>query len=472
MASRSHLVTNWRSMRSTLVTAAVAIVLSALVGIAMVKLGSVQRELKAVLIMAAGVAMVVAALRPDVGLVMLLLLMPFEFHFSGTGTDEVVLVAMALVLAWRIRGSLIPAWVSIGGLALVFGSFIASIGAQDQTTALWGGVRWLAGLIVLFAAIDIFRDRPDASRRMVDIFTGTAVVVVVFAFTQKAGIYLVVGAPYIGGHPSSFFSYYTNYAGYAAMAATLATGEILIAVSTRHSLRASIYGAALIFIIVGLLISASRGGLLALGGGWLLLLVLNARRGSILVQAVVILAIFISATYLATPRSTVSTLEQRLATPLGSQVEDKQRFAVQRAGEHALGQYPAGLGYGNAHFYLQNHVHSLYVTQAFTHTQETFIQLGLDAGWLGLVGFVLLMVWPIVLVLKHGSGGSSALRASAFAATLGGFMAQGLYDYLFYEVAFVAFVLVMIWGTIHSLAVDDEAMEPEGRRRPVAIAAP
>ena len=240
-------------MRSTALTAVVAVALSLVTGLAMVKLGSVQRELKALLIMAAGVAMVVAALRPEVGLVMLLVLMPFEFHFSGTGTDEVVLVAMALVLAWRIRGSLIPTWVAVGGLALVLGSFVAAVGAQNQTTALWGGVRWLAGLIVLFAAIDIFRDRPDASRRMVDIFTGSAVVVAVFAFAQKAGIYLLVGAPFIGDHPSSFFSYYTNYAGYAAMAATLATGEVLIAVGAGRTVRATLYSGALIFILVGLL---------------------------------------------------------------------------------------------------------------------------------------------------------------------------------------------------------------------------
>lgn len=455
MASPARLAIHWRSRRSTLLVAVAAIVLSTVLGLAMVKLGSVQRELKALLIIAAGVAMVVAALRADLGLTMLLVLVPFEFHFSGTGTGEVLLVSMALVLAWRVRLSLVPAWASVGGFALVLGSFIAAIGAQDQTTALWGGVRWFAGIIVMFAAIEVFRDRQDASRRMVDIFTGSAVVVVVFAFTQKAGIHLIVGAPFIADHPSSFFSYYTNYAGYAAMAATLATGELLIALSERRPMRTAVYGGALVFLLSGLAIAGSRGGLLALGAGWLLLLILNVRRGSVLIQAAAILVVFLAAAYIATPRSAVTTLEQRLATPLGSQVEDKQRFAVQKAGEHALGQYPGGIGYGNAHFYLQSHVHSLYVNQAFTHAQETFVQIGLDAGWLGLGGFLMLFLWPIGLVLKRGESDSSVIRASAFAAALGGFMAQGLYDYLFYEVAFIVFLLAMVWGTIHSLAVAD-----------------
>ena len=92
------------------------------------------------------------------------------------------------------------------------------------------------------------------------------------------------------------------------MAAVLATGEVLIAFREHRTIRASTYGAALTFILSGLVISTSRGGLLALGGGWLLLLVLNLRRGSILVQAVVILAIFVGGAYLATPRSAVTTL--------------------------------------------------------------------------------------------------------------------------------------------------------------------
>jgi O-antigen ligase len=459
MASRTRWATGSSSTRYTVVTVLVAVILSALLGIFMVKLGTVQRELKAVLIMAAGIAMLVAVLRPDIGLVMLLVLAPFEFHFSGTGTDEALIVALALVLVWRIRGSLIPAWVAVGGFALVLGSFAAAPGARDQTLALWGGFRWLAGLIILFVALDIFRNRSDASRRMVDIFTASAVVVVFFAYVQRAGIHTLVGAPFIADKPQSFFSYYTNYAGYVAMAAILATGEVLITFRERDWSRATKYGLALMFILSGLVISSSRGGLLALGAGWLLLLVLNVRRGSIVLQAAIILAIFVGGAYIVTPHAAITSLNQRLSTPLGSKVEDKQRFAVQKAGEQGLREFPLGLGYGNAPFYLRNHVHSVYVKQAFSHAQETFVQIGLDAGWLGLGGFVLLFLWPMGLVLKHGGGGSSAVRASAFAAALGGFLAQGLYDYLFYEISFIVFVLAMVWGTIHALSVDEESSE-------------
>jgi O-antigen ligase len=466
MATRPRLADGWRwsrsklpsrrpsPFRSTLLTALVAVTLSALVGVAMVRLGTAQRELKALLIMVAAVAMVVAALRPQVGLTILLILMPFEFHFSGTGTNEVVVVAMALVLVWRINASAIPGWIAVGGGALVLGSFIAAIGAHDHTGALWGAVRWLAAIILLFAAISVFRGNRDASRRMVDIFTGSALVVVLFAFAQRAGVYTLVGPPYFSGHPNSFFGVYTVYAGYTAMAAVLATGEVLIAVNQRRMTRAGMYGAALVVILIGIAISTSRGGLLALAGGWLFLLVLNFRRGTVVMQACAILFIFLVAGYLATPRSTIVTIQERLSVQSSADVEDKTRFALQKAGEQALGAHPFGLGYENFPFYLREHVHSAYIQMAFDHAHETPVQIGLDAGWLGLVGFLILWGWPILKVLAHGRGGPSAVRATVFAAALGGFMAQGLFDYLFYEIDFLIFFVAMVWGAIHALSVD------------------
>jgi hypothetical protein len=439
----------------TLLTAVLAVVLSALAGVMIVKLGTVQRELKAILIMVALLAMAVAALRPQIGLAMFLVLMPFEFQFSGTGTDEVLIVAMAIVLAWRIEWRVVPAWISSGGVLLVLGSFAAAIAAHDQSTALWGAVRWLGVITVMFAGFTVLRDRRDASRRMVDIFTGSAVVVVAFAFAQKAGIYTLVGAPYQHGLPDSFFGFYTVYAGYVAMAATLATGEILIALDGGRKSRAALYTVALLLMLVGVAISTSRGGLLALGAGWLLLLIFNFRRGPVFIRAVLLLVILAGAAYVVTPQSAVTKYEQRLTVAQGTlNGDDRTRFALHEIGERALSEHPFGIGYGNFPFYLNAHVRSGTVTTAFFHAHETPVQVGLDAGWLGLIGFLMLWGYPIVLVLARGGGGSSVVRASAFAAALGGFMAQGLYDYLFYEIAFLAFFVALVWGSIHALSVE------------------
>jgi O-antigen ligase len=449
----------WRSKQDSILVGALAVVLSVLVGIAMVKLGTVQRELKAILIVVAGLAMVAAALRPQFGLAMLLALIPFEYHFSGTGTDEVLIVAFALVLMWRIAWRALPPWIATGGVALVLGSFAAAIGAVDRTSALWGAVRWLSVILIMFAAFNVLRERGDASRRMIDIFTGSAVVVVGFAFAQKVGVYLLVGAPYVPGQPDSFFGYYTVYAGYVAIAAVLATGELLIALTEHRGRRISLYGVALLVILVGVAISTSRGGLLSLGGGWLLLLAFNIRRGPVFVRGLVILVIFAGAAYLAAPPSTVSKFEQRIVASKGTiSGEDKTRFALQKAGEQALREYPFGLGYENFPFYLRGHVRSMQIQMVFDHAHETPVQIGLDAGWLGLLGFLILWGCPIGLVIARRGGGTSAVRASACAAALGGFMAQGLFDYLFYEIAFLLFFVTLVWGAAHALSVDRRGM--------------
>ena len=430
------------------------IAMAAAVGLATVKLGSFQHQLKALVIVVAGVAVVVAALRPDRGLVILIALIPFEFGFYGTNSDQVLLYALTLVMAWRIRASAVPTWVGAGGLALVLGSFVASIGAHDHSLALEGAVNWLAAVLALFVALSVLRRRREASRRMIDIFTGAAAIVVVFAFLQKAGVYAIVGAPLEGGAPSSFFAYYTVYAGYVAMAATLATGEILIALERRQAGRASVYGLALVFLLTGVAVSTSRGGLVALGAGWLMLLTLNLRRGPVLARAVAILAIFLAAGYIATPASTIATIEHRIALSNGTLGGDRERFALQSAGARALSEFPFGLGYGNFSFYLSADVHSADIHKAFFHAHETPVQIGLDAGWLGLAGFLTLFAMPIVLVFARRGRGLDTVRASAFAASLGGLMAQGLYDYLFYDLAFLVFFVAMVWGAVHSLDLD------------------
>jgi O-antigen ligase len=461
-----------RSRRSTIITVVVCFALAALVGLVTVKLGSLQHQLKALIIVMAGAAMVVAALRPDFGLILLMALIPFELQFYGTGSDQVLLLSLALVMMWRVRVREIPAWVSIGGVALVAGSFIASVGAHNQSIAFEGAVNWLAAILVLFVALTVLGKRRNASRRMVDIFTGSAMIVVLFAFLQRAGIYAIVGAPFTAGHPSSFFGYYTAYAGYVAMAATFATGEILIALNERQIARVSIYGVVLVICLVGLTVSTSRGGIVSLACGWLLLLVLNVRRGPILAQAVIALAVFAGAGYIATPASTVATIEHRIALSNGGQAEDKERFALHKAGEEALSTYPLGLGYGNFSYYLDSHQRTSKITQSFFHAHETPVQIGLDTGWLGLAGFLMLFAWPIVLVLRNRSKGIDVVRASVFAAALAGLMAQGLYDYLFYELDYLVFFVAMVWGATHSLSIDQQLSRGAGVEVPTFGAGP
>ncbi len=432
---------DWTS--SVPIGALLAAVLAALLAMVMYKLGGPQRQLKAGLAAIALVVIVVAALRPKLALALVLALLPFEFHLNGLGTDEVLIFGVGAALAWRIRARLVPSWVLLGGMGLVIGSLLSMLNAQDSGSALWGAVRWLGVLILLAEAFSVLHDQPNAGRVMVDIITATGIIVVFFGLLQKAGTYLIVGAPYQAGNIQSFFSYYTNYGGFVALATVLATGELLASAVAHERGRSWLYGGAVVFLLLGVATSASRGALLSLGAGWTILLVLTLRRGSLLVRALALLVVLFVAGYAATPSQTRVRIINRFTTPLGSQTEDQQRFALQRIGLSALKHNPLGIGYNNFRFYIANHP-TTGVSQILAHSHRLPVQIGLDAGWLGLAGFVLLLVGSFVAAIRAGPW--RGIRNMACAAALGGFIAQGLFDYLFFDISLVVYFLVMVWG--------------------------
>jgi hypothetical protein len=436
------------------ITALLSAVLAALTAMIMFKLGGPQRQLKAGLGVVALVVVVVAALRPKLALALVLALLPFEFHLNGLGTDEVLIFGVGAVLAWRIKARRVPVWVFLGGTALVAGSLLSVLGAQDSGSALWGAVRWLGVLIVLAEAFSLLHDQPNAGRLMVDIVTTTGVIVVFFGLLQKAGTYVIIGAPYQAGNIQSFFSYYTNYGGFVGLATVLATGELLAAGVAHDRRRTTLYGAGVVFLLLGVSISASRGALLSLAAGWAILVVLTLRRGSLLLRALALLVVLAAAGYAATPSQTRSRILSRFSAPLGSQTEDQQRFALQRIGLTALEHKPLGIGYNNFRFYLANHP-TAGVSQILAHSHRLPVQIGLDAGWLGLAGFLLLFVGAVGAAIRAGPW--RGIRNIACAAALGGFMAQGLFDYLFFDISLVAYFLAMVWGAAHS---DSPARSP------------
>src|SRR5580704_7628473 len=158
-------------------TALLSALLAALLGVVLYKLGSPQHQLKAGLGVLAIVVLAIVALRPALGLGIVVAAMPFEFTVQHAGTNEVLIFSAAAVLMWRIRTRDVPWWVGLGSFALVIGSLLTVVAARNQGSALWGGIRWLGVLILLAAAFSVFRDRPDANRRLMDIITCSAVVV-------------------------------------------------------------------------------------------------------------------------------------------------------------------------------------------------------------------------------------------------------------------------------------------------------
>lgn len=435
---------------------ALALALAGIGGLAIARLGNPDNQLKAILLLIALGAIAVAVLNPLLSLAMLIALVPFEFPVTiggtVTGTNELLIFGLSVVLAWRISAHAIPTWAGVGGLAVILGSVASAVVAFNPGEAIWGAARWTAALIAFFAAFSILRNRADAGRKLMDLWCGAAVIVTLGALAQKAGINAIVGPPFFADKVDSFFDYYTHYAAYVAMSALLATGEVVHCWTSRQVRRATIYSGVLVFVLLGVAVSLSRGALLSLGAGWLVLLVLAARRGPVLARVSIVLAVFVGAAVLATPSQTRVQFVQRFQTRKSASGDDLQRAALQHAGLVALRHSPLGLGYGNFAHYQALHVHSEVLTQNFFHSHRLPEQMGLDAGWLGGLGFLMLVLSPFALAIRAWARRIGTVRGAAYAAAMAGFLAQGLYDYMYDEIAFLILTLALVYGAWHELA--------------------
>ncbi len=134
---------------------------------------------------------------------------------------------------------------------------------------------------------------------------------------------------------------------------------------------------------------------------------------------------------------------------------------MQQAGRNALAKKPLGLGYGNFSYYLAGHP-APGVNIHFFHSHQLPTQIGLDAGWLGLSGFLTLLAGALFNAIR--AVGSGRIRNAAFAAALCGLLAQGLFDYLFYEISLLALWVALIFGATHNpsgLAATSESPSDE-----------
>ena len=61
----------------------------------------------------------------------------------------------------------------------------------------------------------------------------------------------------------------------------------------------------------------------------------------------------------------------------------------------------------------------------------------------GIEDDILLCLGAFVAAIRAGPRG---VRNVSFAAALGGFLAQGMFDYLFFDISLVVFFVAMVWG--------------------------
>jgi hypothetical protein len=165
--------------------------------------------------------------------------------------------------------------------------------------------------------------------------------------------------------------------------------------------------------------------------------------------------------YLVMPSHVTQPVMQRITDHSLTVYEDQQRHGLQTLGLSLLKAHPLGIGYGNFPFYEPSSLYSSTGLPNF-HDQETAYQIGLDCGWVGLIGAGAIALSAARRLLKHRSDPVVV----AGAAALVGLAAQGLNDYVIYDAPLLmaaGFMLLLIFGTPPSA---DEEQEP--RAAPVA----
>lgn len=360
-----------------------------------------------------------------------------------TSPNDIVLFVSAGLLLPRARLKGLSRSVKIGFLAFVLGGGLAAASAASPRIAAWGAARWLAAGIIAAAAFRTLSQRRGGARVVAAAFVGLGAVASLLAVAQRLGLTFFVHGAYTPGRYNSVFGYYTDFAGFAALGIII--GFALLSDSRPGRVMSPWIVVGTVLNGVGLLLSLSRGGVLSVAAGGLFLVWMRLGDVRQTVRLVLAGLVIVGAVWFLVPKATVSTLIARVDNSSLSSGSDTERFNLQQIGKTTLVSHPFGLGYGNFRDWLvsQYGSHTGLFSIALFHCHELFLQIGLDAGWVGLAGFLLAFGSAIAFSVRYRHLAPDALP---FAAALVGFGAQGLFDYVLFETGMVACVVVLLLG--------------------------
>jgi hypothetical protein len=403
------------------------------------------KEYRAIILGAALVTAAVTVVSPAHGVLALVALAPFNHAIRVVGwqvdSNDILLLLVGLSVLPRLRLRDTPYWARLGTLLLVSGSVLAAVSAVDPQTALWGAARWAAAGSVLLYSISAARRSDAWIRRVTLMISASAIVVAAFAIAQRAGVTWFVGSPYLTDRIDSTFGYFTQFGGFMSMAAVVSGWRLLFARTGTRAIEQLVIAAAFASSLIAVGISLSRGALLFLVAAGGAAMIIGSRRPAVLLRAAVGTAAVVALATQILPPVLVSRFAERVFTHQGG---DVLRAQMQTVGATLLGAHPAGLGYGNFGLFLSQHA-AADVTKALFHAHRTPVQMGLDAGWVGLAGFTLLILGALATA-GRAWGRRTGLAWGGFTVALVGFCAQGWFDYLFYETSWVVFFVVLVAG--------------------------
>ncbi len=349
------------------------------------------------------------------------------------GLDSLELTTLLIVLALTapvfaaaaIRRGGLSAYVVVGSLLLAIGLVAAALGAQDGTEATLGTVRWLLVLNMIVGTAAMCGARPNLTRQLTWWMVTGGAVAAIFGILQRSGKYFLVGPPYADGVYNSTFGYYTNFANFMALASVLGLG-LLLELRRTHR-RGGFWALAMtVLCAISVVQSLSRGALICMLIGIAVIMFRQVTRPGRFLGILATLGGLGGIIWLVIPEADQTALINRFIVQPGGDVVREQ---MQAGGMQLATEHPLGIGFNNFQAYVSTGI--VDASKALAHSHNTFLQMALDAGWIGFAGFVILTVGACFAAIraKH-----NALRLGAGAALIG-FLGQVTQDFFFFEAA-------------------------------------
>lgn len=383
--------------------------------------------------------------------------------FQVTTLTVLLLVLAPGFMRAAVRSHALPRFAVVGTWLLALGFLFAAIVAARPELAWQGLLRWLPALAMVLGVAAMCATHKGMPRRLGWAILAGGAVSGLFGILQRSGVYAIVGPPYVANVTDSTFGYYSNFANFQALASVVGLGLILASVKTRRRLPLPVSAATALCLYM-VVTSFSRGAFVLVGAGLLVLLAREVARPG---RFIAICAGIGALGWIILQVTPTYYVDEIVAKFSSSQGGDAVRAQLQTGGLDLLAQRPLGIGFNNFSSVVTSG--EVYSTQALAHSHSTFIQMGLDAGWLGLVGFVVLVVGAAWVGFR-GQGGTMAV---AYSAALIGFLIQVSQDYFFFEQASLVMFGLLIAGSLgvlrQNLTVDDSALgvaDSAGGHRP------
>lgn len=407
------------------------------------------------------VILAVGLLRPKLApyIVVAFAIFDRDLHLSPTlelSTLTVVLLLLAPGFLKTIaEAKVIPQFALVGAGMITLGLVAASLGAEHPELSWPGLLRWIPVLIMVGGVASLCATQPAVQQNV-----GIALVVGggvsgLLGLLQRGGHYWLVGPPYVAEVTDSTFGYYTNFANFEALAAVVGVGVIIDRIRAKRRPPLLLTGCSLLCLYMVATLY-SRGAVVLLGAGLLVIVVRHVKRPARFISAVAGLAL---AGYIVVQLAPEYSNEI-VAKFTMSQNGDIVRNQLQAGGFNVLLSTPLGIGFDNFSSLVASG--DVYSTKALAHAHNTFIQMGLDAGWVGGTGFLVLVAG----CFWRGFRSEGSNVSLAFCAALAGYLVQVAQDYFFFEEGSLALFGLLLAGSLGMRQKASEKCDAKAIPRP------